>query len=338
MRVVTFYNHKGGVSKTTTAFNTAAYLASRKRKKVLIVDADPQGNITEQFFSPPANEEDYDLPGTSIFQALKPRFEGAATHVDVRALSLPSHHLYPQLSILRGDWQFSHAERFFGNALAFAITENVYEKHTYVVLYRLFQDLISHFGYDHIIVDLGPSSGAVTNVALMSCDGYFIPVTPDRFCTQAVRVLTRLIADWIRRHQAIVPTLKPFGIDRYPGNPVFLGAITQNFKAYAGRTRTPYKYWEDKISEIIRNDFGEAHLPTTDSATVSYVAAIKDLGGLAPVAQMVGKAIFDLDRTDTERASASGSPWSGVALDSWLERARAYEAEVAKIAGAIRNG
>ena len=46
MRIVTLYNHKGGVSKTTTTYNLARYLKN-KGKRVLVVDADPQcdGNV-----------------------------------------------------------------------------------------------------------------------------------------------------------------------------------------------------------------------------------------------------------------------------------------------------
>jgi chromosome partitioning protein len=184
IRTFTFYNHKGGVSKTTTTFNLAVYLALRMKRKVLLVDADPQSNLTESFFVPPLDEDAQPLPGTSIYEALKPRFEGAAARIDGSSIKLPAHEHYKNLYILRGDWNFSLAERYFSNALALAITESVHEKHTYVAFYNLIQDLIALHQFDHVLIDLGPASGAITNLALLSCDGYFIPVTPDRFCTQ----------------------------------------------------------------------------------------------------------------------------------------------------------
>lgn len=335
-KVTTFYNHKGGVSKTTTTFNLAVYLAQKKNLKILLVDADPQSNLTESFFSPDAEEDNNELPGTSIYQALKPRFEGAAAKIDATTLILPEHQLYKNLFILRGDWNFSLAERYFSNALALAITESVHEKHTYNVLHNLFQDLITAHGFDHILVDLGPSSGAITNLALLSCDGYFIPVTPDRFCAQAVEALSKLIAVWMERHEKTIATFPAFGFSSFPGKPIFLGAVSQNFKAYAGRTRKPYQYWESEILRVLRHNL-LPQLPHRNGSD-QYISTIRDFGGLVPVAHIVGKAIFDLNKDDTKLASAEGAAWQGVALESWLRRASEYGSEIEKLAEVVING
>jgi len=74
-KIVTLYNNKGGVSKTTTLFNLAVYL-TQNNKRVLIADCDPQCNVTELFFASMESTDDpsQELPGTSIYEAIRPRF------------------------------------------------------------------------------------------------------------------------------------------------------------------------------------------------------------------------------------------------------------------------
>ena len=68
-KIITLYNNKGGVSKTTTIFNIAVKL-SKNNKKILIADCDPQCNITELFFVPSDLLDSLErLPGTSIYRS-----------------------------------------------------------------------------------------------------------------------------------------------------------------------------------------------------------------------------------------------------------------------------
>lgn len=335
-RIFTFYNHKGGVSKTTTSFNTGAYLAKEKSKKVLLVDVDPQSNLTELFLSSLSDEDP--IPGTSIYEALKPRFIGEASRIDAIKVDLAVHALYPKMKLLRGDFNFSNAETYFGNAISQAITENIHEKNTYVSLFLLLKDLARLHDFDHVIVDLGPSTGAIARMALLSCDAFIVPVTPDRFCNQAIKSLNGTITSWIKKHEQTMKTFEPYGLERFNGKPKFLGAVSQNFKAYAGKTKKPYEKWETDIEKsinesIVRNDLIPKDKRVYDEGV--YISTIKDFGPLGVVAQISGKAIFDLDQEDTKLASAKGNPWSGVALDSWLERAGSYKVEIEKIAEVV---
>ncbi len=73
-QIITLYNHKGGVSKTTTTYHLAYAFAESMNMRVLLVDADPQCNLTELCLSKIIDEldkkeekgETTQLPGTSV--------------------------------------------------------------------------------------------------------------------------------------------------------------------------------------------------------------------------------------------------------------------------------
>ncbi len=335
-KIIAMYNNKGGVSKTTTLFNLAALL-SQRGKKVLIVDCDPQCNATEMFFasSELLDDPDCELPGTSIYQALSPRFFGDTRTIDPATIELVTSYVYPNLSILRGDLEFTMAENYFGNAWNQAITENVNEKNTYVVFYRMLQALAAANTFEYVLCDVGPSTGAITRTVVLSCDGFILPLTPDRFCYQAVRVLGSVIRQWTERHAQITQTFGPFGIDSFPGKPAMLGAVIQNFKVHSGRVKESYQKWQNLIAQKIASDLlgpgGVAAGPKCNPQQ-PFVATIRDVGPLAPVAQMFGRAIFDIRQEHTREASTTGQMYYGTVWTPWLEKMIEYKTEIAKIA------
>ncbi|BDV44198.1 hypothetical protein GURASL_31210 [Geotalea uraniireducens] len=338
-KIISLYNNKGGVSKTTTLFNLGAYLS--QSSKVLLVDCDPQCNVTEMFFA--ANEDadspDIDLPGTSIYQAFLPRFMGESSKIDPNSVKLPSHNIYTNLFIFRGDLEFSRAETYFGTAWNQAVTENIHEKNTYVAFHRLITELGELNGFDYILCDVGPSTGSITRTVILTCDEIIVPLVPDRFCYQAVRLLGRVIREWVDRHKQISDTLVPFGIVPFTGEPKLAGTIIQNYKIHsASKTKKSYIEWQNRISaEIETKLVGDQGITPKCSFNVKmpYIATIRDVGVLAPLAQMFGRAIFDIQQEHTKEASADGRMYYGTVWDPLLERMKEYKNEIAKIAGAL---
>jgi chromosome partitioning protein len=339
-KIVTMYNNKGGVSKTTTLFNLGVFLA-RQGKRVLFADCDPQCNLTELFFAsdPDVDDPDTQLPGTSIYQALLPRFRGETGAVNSKAIQIVKSKLYENLCLFRGDIEFSLAETYLGTAWNQAVTENIHEKNTYVALYKLLHALGHDHNCDYILCDVGPSTGAITRTVVLASDGLFLPLVPDRFCNQAVRLLGRVVHEWMEKHKQISATLKPFGISSFPGQPVLLGAVIQNFKVHsAAKTKQSYVKWQQRISEDIKTCLlsdGGIRPANTLSRDNPYVATIRDVGPLAPVAQMFGRAMFDVEQEHTKEASTTGQMYYGSVWQPWLDRMMDYKAEIAKIAQAM---
>ncbi len=340
-KILSLYNNKGGVAKTTTLFNLAVYAAKTKGKKVLLVDCDPQCNCTELFFcsSESFDDPDVPLPGTTIYQALQPRFDGDAARIKADKVQLTESELYPGLFLLRGDINFSRAEQFFSAAISQAITESIHDKNTYSVLSRLLRDLAILHGFEYVMCDVGPSAGSITRMVILACDGIFVPTAPDRFSFQAIQGMGNIMRDWIGRHKMIVKTFEPYGLEVNTADPVFYGAILNNYKIHrAGKKKGSYEKWEQKIATAIHDQLltGGAIAPA-DSKLIDkpFVASIRDVGAMAPVAQMVGRAIFDIQQKDTTLASSDGDYYRGVVWGEWVSRMSEYEQEVQKIYDAI---
>lgn len=309
-KLLTMYNNKGGVSKTTTLFNLAAFL-SRKNKKVLIVDCDPQCNVTELFLAshPEFDNPNIDLPGTSIFQSLKPRFEGMTAKVNVEEIELINSRIYNNLYLLRGDIQFSRADNYFSNSWNNAVTDDMHEKNTYVSLHRLFHGLGNLYEFDYILCDVGPSTSHTVRLVFLACDGYFIPAIPDRFNNQAIQVLSYLIPEWIERDQLIARTFPPFGIEIHRSKPRLMGLIFQSFHP-RGKDLSANEQindmWESSIKKSFKNFF-HRNIPSLDNLRTKnpVIADIPNLGILPLISQTFGIAIFDIRRSHLERISDS---------------------------------
>jgi chromosome partitioning protein len=143
-RVIAFANQKGGVAKTTTTLNLGVALAE-KGHNVLLVDLDPQGNLTmSQGFNPDSIERSmfdvlvHKLPITEII-------EEAEVAIAVASIDLAGAEL--ALSSMIG------RERALEKALA-PVREN----------------------YDYILIDTPPSLGLLTINAFVAADGVIVPV------------------------------------------------------------------------------------------------------------------------------------------------------------------
>ena len=147
MRTIALANQKGGVGKTTTAVNLGAGL-SRLHRKVLLIDIDPQANLTSWAGI------DTEAITTSIYDLLV----GDARITDV---------VFPSES-LRLDVVPSHI------GLS-GIEFNLYnQKHRETILKRKLSQMSLY--YDYILIDCPPSLGILTVNALAAAEEIFIPI------------------------------------------------------------------------------------------------------------------------------------------------------------------
>ena len=146
-KVISFSNQKGGVGKTTTCVNMAAYLA-RAGKKVLLIDLDPQGNATTGLgFS----------KGTLKKSVYNVVIEGEEVKNNILPTELEGLFLLPSNIDLAG-----------------AEVDLVYKKNRDRVLRAALEKVKAEF--DFILIDCPPSLGLLTINALSAADSAIIPI------------------------------------------------------------------------------------------------------------------------------------------------------------------
>ena len=210
-KIISFTNKKGGVGKTTTAINMAAYCADFG-KKVLLVDIDSQGNATTGLGFSKKNKK------KSVYNVL---IEEDAAENNI----LPTQ--VKLLDILPANVDLTGAE-----------VDLVYKRNREKILKTALDKIRDQ--YDYIFIDCPPSLGLLTINAWAASDSIVIPLQSEYYALEGVSQLMNTIA-MVRQH--LNPRLQVEGvvITMYDGRALIAKQITAEIK----------KFFKNKLYEII---------------------------------------------------------------------------------------
>lgn len=297
---IALFNHKGGVGKTTLTVNIADAL-SDLGKKVLIVDADPQCNVTSFYLNEMQLEKLLGESGdegseATIWSALKPVVEGRGDVAPISYWKVPN-----GVTLLPGDVLLSDFEEELPTAWTecFARRQRGYSVTT--ALSRLVEQTAVEVGADVVMYDVGPNVGALNRVVILDCDLFITPVAADLFSLRALSTVGRSVAKWIADWKTIRSLATPADRDQiFLGMPKYGGYITSAFKVNAGaNAANPHALWEKKIAPRVRdrvvNVLGAVDWDLAPTyAGGNKIGQVKHFHSLAPKAQEKGISIGKL--------------------------------------------
>ena len=201
-KIIVFSNQKGGVGKTTTAVNLGAYIADMG-KKVLLIDFDPQGNLST--FA----GLDKDAPG--IYEAL-----AGIKEIKEVIQKTPVENLYGIGSNVN----------LSGAAIELATVDNR-EKYLKTVLDEIKDD------YDYIFIDSPPSLGLLSLNCLVASDFIIIPMQCEYFAMEGLSLLIQTISSV---QHSLNPNLRIGGIlfTMYDSRIKLANEVVRNVTSYFG--------------------------------------------------------------------------------------------------------
>lgn len=317
-KTICLFNHKGGVSKTTTTFNLGWSLAD-SGKKVLVVDLDSQCNLTGLVLGYSSTDDDSMEAFYSSRDNLtmRPIVDALVTGMQPEEFVRSEHGkpfptLNKNLFLLAGHLNTADIDAQINVALKVAAGIPAM-KRIPGNLPSILDMIASSFGYDYVIYDLSPNVGGLNEIILMSSDFFIVPASPDFFCLQAVQSLEKNIVKW---HREINRFIEDNGFDErtfsVSNHPKFIGTIQQRYRPRCNNPAKSFQKWIDTIRDSInknlvpalskidcvipREDFDAA---LAETGLKAYdLAHISDFNSLIAMSQQISKPVFALTDDD----------------------------------------
>ena len=307
--VLTFFNNKGGVGKTSLVYHTACMMEDMGLS-VLVCDLDPQANLTAFFLSEKEVEsiwDDRDANPNTIFRCVRPRVTGEG-----KALKPSLWRMSSELSLLPGDMALTDFEQDlyaeWGDAQGEAGSPRVVRAfQTLCAFWDVVQMGARDAGARVILVDVGPNLGAINRAALIASDYFVTPLGADIFSLQGLRNLgptvRRWRVDWNSRAEKNRNNLS-FEIPDGKMSPLGY-VVNQPGAVYANRPVKSYDRWVKRMPNAYHESvLGENKQKAPpigtrpESDQEHYLATVKHYRSLVPMAQEARKPIFHLTAAD----------------------------------------
>lgn len=297
MKVLAFFNNKGGVGKTTLVYHLA-WMFAELGLRVIVADLDPQANLTSLFLE---EERLVDLwPDTlheqTIYGAIYPLKEGIG---DVRAPHIEP--IAERIGLIAGDLQLAQFEGDLsdvwpkcmdGDSRAFRVISS---------FYRLMDLAVRDFKADLVLMDVGPNLGALNRAALIASSFVAVPLAPDLFSLQGLRNLGPCLRAWRSQWEKRLDVASTLDVPLPSGSMSPIGYIATQHAVRQDRPTKAYDRWMNRIPGEYRHAVLGEQQTSTDidlDSDPNRLAQLKHYRSLMPMAMEAHKPMFFLKPAD----------------------------------------
>ena len=304
-----FFNNKGGVGKTTLAYNTAVQFANKGYKTVL-VDLDPQCNLTrlalgEEYYQNTIFSE----MGKTIYDVLRGVIEGGAD-IDLEVRFEQAKGAPDNLYLLRGDMRLSDYENVLSTGYNSAAAGDQLGYFQTSAIDRFLRGKGLSEQVDIFVIDTSPTLGLLNRVILLGSDYFVVPLMPDALSLQGIENLGIMFEkwkiNWRNTGKALSSGIKSQFV--LGGEGLFIGYILNSYNVYGQKPIKDHRKWIDQIPERVQKFLSERHCRNGLVASSSQVSLrdIQDYGRLPAITHESGVAIFNINPNEAE-ATQPGS-------------------------------
>jgi cellulose biosynthesis protein BcsQ len=318
IKKISLFNHKGGVSKTTTTFHLGWMLAEQG-KRTLLVDADPQCNLTGLILGYKQTElEDFykSKNNNNLRDGLAPAFESRPSPIEaVNCVTidgpeglflLPGH-----IRLAEYDVTLGMAQHISGSIITL---QNLPGSINY-----LLNKTAEKYSAEYVLIDMSPSLSSINQNLLMISDFFIVPASPDYYSVMAIDSLVMILDRW-NRWSKMIQGMDIIKEAVYPFPeviPKFLGTIIQKYRLMGGKPSKGFQNWIDEINKIV----GEKLVPKLKSQEMIMpdeyykdngirddycLALISEFNTLIAISQKNQTPVFALTHEQIKEAKQTG--------------------------------
>ena len=292
---VTIYSHKGRVGKTALTVNIAFALSSLG-KKVLLVDSDPQSNLTSYLLADDIVDDllnhSNDRDGKTIWSAVRPVIQntGSVRTVDPTRIE-------DDIALLPGDIRLFEFEEFLRKAWADGFKRRIPALQAISSINYLISSLNRQHDFDFVFYDTGPNIGDLNRLLLLGTDFFIVPLACDLFSIRALSTLGQTIKKWIGEVEHI-NAIAPDDAVLLEGKPKFLGYIQQRFHMHGRKMTRQADSYHSRIRNRVYNDISSVLREVDSELAPAYpknplIGNIQNFSPLAQAAQHEGVSFWN---------------------------------------------